>query len=69
MTLAPLAVAVPMIAAALLAASGGRVRRPVADAVALAAVTSTCVFCALLLARSGGCTVRPESCCSWRRFP
>jgi multicomponent Na+:H+ antiporter subunit D len=57
MALAPLAVAVPMIVAALLAASGGRIRRPVADGAAIAAVTATCVFCALLLARSGDGTV------------
>jgi multicomponent Na+:H+ antiporter subunit D len=57
MALAPLAVAVPMIAAALLAASGGRIRRPIADGVALAAVAATCVFCALLLARSSDGTI------------
>jgi multicomponent Na+:H+ antiporter subunit D len=54
MTLAPLAVAVPLIVAALLAAGAGRIRRPIADGVAIAATTASCVLCALLLARTGG---------------
>jgi multicomponent Na+:H+ antiporter subunit D len=37
-----------------LAAGAGRVRRPVADGLAIAAVAASCVLCAVLLARTGG---------------
>jgi multicomponent Na+:H+ antiporter subunit D len=54
MALPPLAVAVPLIVAALLAAGAGRIRRPIADGLAIGAVAASCVLCALLLARTGG---------------
>ena len=52
--LAPLAVAVPLIAAAAIAAVGSFLPRLVADIVAVAVAAATCALCVLLLARSGG---------------
>jgi multicomponent Na+:H+ antiporter subunit D len=51
---APLAVAVPLIAAAAIAAVGSFLPRLAADIAAVAVAAATCVLCVLLLARSGG---------------
>jgi multicomponent Na+:H+ antiporter subunit D len=51
MAIAPLAVAVPLLTAALLVGAGRRMPRPVADLVALAAAVTTLALCAVLLAR------------------
>jgi multicomponent Na+:H+ antiporter subunit D len=52
--LAPLAVAVPLIAAAAIAGAGSFLPRLLADVVAVAVAAATCVLCVVLLARSGG---------------
>jgi multicomponent Na+:H+ antiporter subunit D len=51
--LAPLAVAVPLIAAAVLAGTASIASRPFADLAALATAAATTTLCAILLARSG----------------
>ena len=51
---APLAVAVPLIVAATIAAFGSVLPRLAADITAAATAAATCVLCVLLLARSGG---------------
>jgi multicomponent Na+:H+ antiporter subunit D len=51
--LAPLAVVVPLIAAAVLAGTASIASRPFADVVALATAAATTTLCAILLARSG----------------
>ena len=51
--LAPLAVAVPLIAAGVLAGTASIASRLFADVVSVATAAATTVFCAILLAHSG----------------
>ena len=56
--IAPLAVGAPLMAAAVIAATGSLLPRLAADLVAVAVAAATCVLCVLLLAHSsGGATV------------
>jgi len=52
MTVAPLAIAVPLLAAGLMTAVSGRVNRAVAEVIALAAAVATVTFCAILLVQT-----------------
>jgi len=56
-TLVPLVIAVPLMAAGLLTAVATRVNRAIAEVVALAAAVTVVVFCAILLGRTASGTI------------